>query len=532
MSKTGVVRDGRVQAFEMRVRNFKRISLVYIDLTSGDIIEIRGDTAQGKTSVLDAIEAVASRFVSPSMVHRGAAKAEIMIQLDGARIERVIPAEEARGKRRNGTTLVTVDGHAIKDGEAYAEAIFGRGGFRPMDFVRLGMGDAAGRTDRLRQQRRMLLSALPELLTGTEINARVKMLGDDVYASMCEIDLDGLDLEGSAYGVCEEIEAACLKRFTEANGEYERAQRAMELTPAPDRVAPKADQETCEARVQTALEQMVGAKEREKGIAGRRSRMTALRAEIAKELDLPGRAKVGHTRDAYVEQCQVLTGEVDDIQSRIAALRKELIAKEGELNEAVKKREQALALERRVAAQETRLADLLVLERELASEGTDEDVQGLRAALEEARADSEARRLQDAHDANARLAASNAVKMERFKRLVALFRDEIPREILAKADLGVEGLTLDQDQLYVGDDPLIQLGNSAQMVVAVRIWAGMHPRAPLVPIDGAESLGADDRIALARAAKELGVTMILTYVDADAEPSPGVVVMRDGTVVN
>ena len=522
----------RVEALRLRVQNYKRIGAtpVTIDLSDGEIHEIRGDTDSGKTSILDSLDALVSEYVPTSMVHRGADKAEIVLELDEATIERVIPAEGEAGRRKIGTTLVTTrEGHAIKDGSAFVRSIFGRGGFHPMDFVRLGMGDPKGRTERLREQRRMLLSALPVSLSGEDVALRVKALGEDVFAAMDEVDLGGLDFEQSAYLVCESIERACSVRFAEENAEYERAKGRIELTPAPEHMAPKRSQAECDGAVESALQLLAGARERQKGIAGRAAQRDRLRQEVeAAESELPELGALRRTTEAYEKQCEELTSEIGGISDQIAALQKQLAEKNGALSEALKKRERCRQLQRDVAAQEARKKDLEVLERELSSTGQVEDLEGLRVALEEARGDAESRRLQDAHDANAAVLAEAKWSAQTFGSLVRLFRDVIPKEILSTADLGVEGLTLDEDQLYVGPDPLNQLGTSAQMVVAVKLAAGMNPRIPFILLDGAESLGSEDRKTLGQAAHDLGLKPIMTYVDPGAKPGPGVTVMENG----
>jgi hypothetical protein len=79
--------------------------------------------------------------------------------------------------------------------------------------------------------------------------------------------------------------------------------------------------------------------------------------------------------------------------------------------------------------------------------------------------------------------------------------------------------------------PLHALGTSQQIRTGVLVAAALNPRSAFVLVDGAESMGRADRLALADAAQELGLQLILTVVDPDAAPGPDVTVMREGESV-
>mgnify|MGYP000922356984 CR=1 FL=1 len=51
----------RARIVEVRVRNVKCVREAVIDMSSGDIHEVRGDSGQGKTSILRSIEAALLR---------------------------------------------------------------------------------------------------------------------------------------------------------------------------------------------------------------------------------------------------------------------------------------------------------------------------------------------------------------------------------------------------------------------------------------------------------------------------------------
>src|SRR5690606_33138492 len=91
MKKNGKNQSGRVHLLRLAARNVKTLREVEID-EFGEVLEIRGDTGQGKTSILEAIEGGLTGL-DPAMVRKGADAAEIILELDNARIQRIVRAD-------------------------------------------------------------------------------------------------------------------------------------------------------------------------------------------------------------------------------------------------------------------------------------------------------------------------------------------------------------------------------------------------------------------------------------------------------
>jgi hypothetical protein len=138
---------------------------------------------------------------------------------------------------------------------------------------------------------------------------------------------------------------------------------------------------------------------------------------------------------------------------------------------------------------------------------------------------------QDALDAAAKDAHAARERAKRYDALVEFFRDTLPRELLANAELPVEGLSVDADQILINGIPLHQLGTSQQIRVGVLIASRLNPASAFILVDGAESMGKKDRAELAKVAHELGLQLIMTIVDPDAVPAPGVTVMEAGAAL-
>jgi hypothetical protein len=174
-------------------------------------------------------------------------------------------------------------------------------------------------------------------------------------------------------------------------------------------------------------------------------------------------------------------------------------------------------------------AELAEIDRAgLATGTTPEALRDLCIKMNNAQAVTSARRLQDAHDAASERAIKARQYADYFDKLVALFRDELPKRLVARMTMPAEGLAVESETIKIHGVPLHQLGTSEQIRVGVAIAAALNPQTGFILVDGAESMGRGDRLALAEAAKEQGLQLIMSFVDPDAEPKDGVVVMSHG----
>lgn len=515
MSENG---HGRVHILQLKARNVKLLKEVAIDF-KGDIHEIAGDTGQGKTSILESIEG-AIRGLDPRMVRKGQTKAEIELVLDEATIKRILGED---GKE----VLMVTDarGKTVERAKEFLKTLCGPTAFRPVEWVQLGGGDGKGRTERLRRQRDMLLEALSLTLTQEIVMEAVDSLGDEFTAALAEVNLDGVDFEQHPFVVCSALERVCYDYRKLQNSKAEEAENRLKVTPAPERSAPKRPIEELAAEEQKAIEAYHQAKGRTSSRAALQQQRTALAATIEEErAALPERERVQKT-------LAKLRRDKELAESEIETLKRQLEEKQQYLRTTEEQIERGTAVERRWALQDGRIQDLAAMDQELARAAGGEDLAALEKAMERARADAEARRLQDAHDAAAHTAAQARERAETFSRLVVLFRDDLPKALLETANLPVKGLGVDGDCVIINGVPLHQLGTSEQIRVGCLIASALNPRSGFVLVDGAESLGRKDRAALAEAAHELGLQLIMSVVDPDATPAEGRTVMAAGEVV-
>ena len=154
-TKTQEAGPEKARVLSLHARNVKCVKEVAINF-DGDIQEIRGDSGQGKTTILTAIEG-ALRGLDPEMVRKGESAAEIELHLTEGRIKRIVPADGSAH------TLMVTDknGAPVAKAKDFLNTIVASGdAFRPIAWVQLGGGEDRGRTERLRRQRDQLLEGL------------------------------------------------------------------------------------------------------------------------------------------------------------------------------------------------------------------------------------------------------------------------------------------------------------------------------------------------------------------------------------
>ena len=518
-AKTGRVPDNRSRILSITARNIKRIREVCID-DMGDIVEIRGDADQGKTSILDAIEGSLTG-IDKSMVRRGADKAELELVLSDATIKRIIGAEDGK------EILMVTDaaGKAVDRGKDFLKTICGSAAFRPLAWVQLSGGAGKGATERRRMQRDQLLESLNVSLGADKVVDIIeRQLGQDHVDAMDQINIDGVDFDQHPFVVCRALLGAAKEHYKVKHAEQERAEEAQRHTPAPAIAAPKQDAETLRAEAREATRKYHEANARAADAQSLVARRDALAKGVAESAEtLPDAGKVQAAREKYGAQETELIEKIEALEAELEAARESL----GKARAALEKCAQAEQRIKRHQADELELADA---EARLANQQV-LDVDALREAEAKALERLEARELQDKHDAASAIAQEAAEVAKRYKALVELFRDGIPKQLLAEADLPVSGLSVDDDQILIDGVPLHQLGTSRQIKLGVLIAHALNPRSGFVLVDGAESMGSADRIALAETAAELGLQLIMTFVDPDAVPGEGVTVMREGLAV-
>lgn len=294
-----------VRIVRLEAENFKRLQAVQIT-PDGALVPICGRNAQGKSSVLDAIEAAlgGKKSVPARAVRDGEERARVVLELDDLVVTRTFTAA-------GGTSLKveSKDGARYGSPQAMLDRLVGELSFDPLGFARM---DGRARVEMLR---RLLGVDLGPIETErqeayeerTLVNRTVKRL-EAQLASMPPASAEPLE-EVSVGDLARELEQAQRRhdQHAQAKSELERTRRAVSA--AEERARAKREEI---ARLQRELGELEGKIEAGRGAVGELERR--IEAEAA---DLP---------DLAVIRQRIASAEEVNAAARESARRKEVEA--------------------------------------------------------------------------------------------------------------------------------------------------------------------------------------------------------------
>lgn len=519
------MKQDRIKVLALRVQNVKSVRAA--DLTfDGTLQIIAGDTGQGKTTVLESIRA-GLMGLDPELINNDADSADILLVLNMAKIHRLV--------NRDGdeTLLVTdQDGNKVKQAKRFLQAIAGRDIFNPIEWVQLGGGDKKGKTERLRQQRDQLLNGIPMVLDAKRVRRMAGEIDPACAIAIDELGFESVDFEQHGLAVCNELHGLCYEHRKALNIRADDADATLKITPAPDTMPPDVSLDVLQGR----------AAELRKAIAVGEAADERRAAILARQGTIATRIK--GRRDQIETLCdpfdpQAVEQELATAEQKRAEVRESIAELERQLAD-LRQQEATITMEMEGVAEAAKLHALNVqdeaafaeTESELAAIPGDGKRKENAADLDVVLGQIRDREQLDRHEKAKATAAACRAKSDVFNELVNLFRDKLPKQLLWDAELPVPGLGIDGDTVTINGVPLHLLGTSEQMRVGVMVAAHLNPDCGFILVDRAESIGQKDLRALAEAAVEHGLQLIISRVDDEAEPGPGVTVMRDGAPVS
>lgn len=497
----------RTHILKVYAKNVKVIKEVEIN-DIGDIVEIRGDTGQGKTAILDAIKGGLCGL-DPSMVRQGETTAEIILTLDDAKIRRIINADGGKDKI---TVTDPKTGKSLGTAKEFLSALCGKTIFNPLEFVRLGQGDAKGKTERLRRQREILLDAMPVSLCREDAVAAIRKVAPDEQCLFSGIDFDVHGLV-----VCQSIQKQYYDSRKQQNAITSNLESELSLIPIPARV-PDEPLHECKRLAGEASSRFYKAQAEESVREQSRARAGELRVIISEmESSIP--QNIDGKLSEIAKESYEINASIENLRRQIS----ELESRREILDQKTRDLHKAKAQNDRLDAFR---AELLSLES--STSNPTHDLDELKSLSDAAANAVTSREIADRRDVLSKKLNESLEAARRLDAIVKLFRDDLPKSIVESMEMPVPGIGIDGDTVTYNGIPLHQLGTSEQIKIAVLLAAALNPRTGFILIDGAESMGSKDRLALAEASKELDLQLIMTYVDPTAEPSNNTIVMRNG----
>lgn len=214
----------------LQAERFKRLTAVDIS-PDGAVIQIRGKNGQGKSSVLDAIEAAlgGKKSLPEKPVREGEETARIVVELDGLVVRRTFDVD--------GTTTIKVeatDGARYSSPQTLLDELVGKLSFDPLAFVR---SDPKARAETLKSiagvdTRKLELQRAGAYEDRTEVNREAKRL--EAQASGIKVTPDAPAELVSVADIAAELEEGqrAHAEYADTQAEWKQTQHAIETADA------------------------------------------------------------------------------------------------------------------------------------------------------------------------------------------------------------------------------------------------------------------------------------------------------------
>jgi len=485
----------------LTIRNFLGVSEAKI-APKGKVTVLAGDNKQGKSSVLKAIPAC-FQGMKPAMIHNGAERAEIAIELGDLVVTRVqtLLTQSVTVKDRQGRVQTAP--------QKFLNGLFGGFAFNPMAFLLAGD----------KEQRSILLQEMDVTATKEAIE---KEAGEPIP----------LPESGPALVMYADAHRIFYDRRTDINRRLKekRIAAAEVLKKLPEGYKPIEGidgKATANRQLLSGVQTTIAGLQAEK-VAAERAKETRKKTEerIQKNQGTLARAKEALAKEVHPDLL-TLVKKVEDARLALRAA------------------ENDLQVGREVAANIDRLAgDVAGMERDIRQD--QETLAALPGAFDESLLDAEAKTLDEL------MSESDAIEAERSRQriwnehvilreeaedaeeqagklsaLVERFGNDLPAQAVREAKLPIPGLALSGEKITVDGKSLDDLSTSEQMGVTMAIAKSLAGELKVICIDGAERLDEKTRAEFIRQAEGDEFYYFVTRVGA---PQTGEIEIRDGKV--
>lgn len=490
----------------LTIRNFLGVSEAKI-APKGKVTVLAGDNRQGKSSVLKAIPAC-FQGMTPAMIHTGAERAEIAIELGDLVVTRIqtLKAQSVSVKDKMGRIQTAP--------QKFLNGLFGGFAFNPMAFLLAND----------KEQRSILLQAMDVTVTKEEVEAA---------ASTGEAkEMIPLPESGPALAMYADAHRYFYTARTDVNRRLKAKQVAAAevLKKLPEGYAPVEGIEQKGLAIQQLL-------------SGVRSSISALEAdkkaaERAKETRTKTEERIRNNQGILARAKEALGKEVlPDLVS--------LVKKVEDARLALRAAEEALQAGREVVSNIDRLkGDVASMERDIRQD--QETLAALPGTFDESLLTAKAETLDDLMIESAAIETERSRQrtwneyailrdeakeaFEESERLSALcdrFGNDLPAQALREAKLPIPGLALPDEKITVDGKPLDDLSTSEQMGVTMAIAKSLAGELKVICIDGAERLDEKTRAEFIRQAEGDDFYYFVTRV---GEAKPGEIEIVGGKV--
>lgn len=443
MTKT----NGSLTITKIEAKNL--LKFVDFSVTPGKLTKFSGSNNQGKTSALRLAEIAMRGSTNPHVIHQGAEKGEVIVEFsDETKLRRSFTGANQYVK------ITDEKGRVIPSPQKYLDTLLGE--YREHQFNPIGWLDLAPK-----EQIRLLLNAIHVSVTPEEISAAIGFPapsldyfrhGLEVLAEVrehfaAERRAENVTVERLRSEVTALTAKLPAERPAVTNETWEAAiTRTAEARNARAKVDALALAANEHAKAVTRIDQAI---DREKKDV---SRIEQKIAELHAEIE-----KLVAQKAQYELRIEALARDYGELAGSTPPSPEEIVAAAALVSEAVAA-ERALSELDRVAAEFDRIA---VLESN---------------------------------------AVTHSVTASALDAAVKTLSNEMPRLLMAKAQLPVDSLTIDGERILIDGTDLQYQSTSKQIEISLAIARALNPKLRVICIDGWESLDAERQAAFIAAA--------------------------------
>jgi len=438
-----------------RIEAKNLLKFVDFSVTPGKVTKFSGSNDQGKTSALRLAEIAMRGSTNPHVIHQGAEKGEVTVEFsDDTKLRRSFSGAGQYIK------ITDEKGRVIPSPQKYLDNLLGE--YREHQFNPIGWLDLPPK-----EQIRLLLNAIHVTVTPAEITAAI---GFDAPLTI-DYSKHGLEV------LAEVRESLAADRKAEnATVEKIRSEATARRAGLPAARPAVTDEVRQAAHTQTAEARNARARVDALSLAANEHAKAVARIDTA----------IGRENQDF--------GRLGDQIALLEAQRGQIAARMDALN-----RDKAeLANSTPPSREEIEAAAAAVLQAETAERALD-DLERVAAEFDRiASLDSDA--------------ASHAVTASVLDSAVKTLTNEMPRILMAKAQLPVDSLAIDGERLLIDGTDLQYQSTSKQMEISLAIARALNPKLRVICVDGWESLDAERQAAFIAAATGDGYQYLVSQV--------------------
>lgn len=467
-----------MKILQLSAENFKRISVVEIT-PSGNLVQITGRNAQGKTSVLDAIwvTLAGATHLQAVPIRKGADKATLQLKLGGDKVEMIATRTIRKRKEAEGfTTTLTVEsaeGFRAPQPQDMLDKLLGSLTFDPLAFTR----------------------------------KKPKEQFEELRAFVPGVDFDKITKDN---------DRDYAKR-TEVNRDAKRARSAEEGVQVPDSI----DDTTQPVDEAALITELSGAAEHNATIERRKERRAEAQEKIdggptrLKTLEDETNAAIQANQDDLDEAVRGWEAEIARFQCAIADARSSSGRKQAEI-----------AVRGSIAYADAGkfFDDLRATVDDAPPLPEPIDTDALTANITEARQINAAIRLRDQRDAHRATAERLEAEATALTEAMAT-REKTKAEAIANAELPVAGLGFGDGAVTINGLPFDQASDAEQLRTSIAIAMAANPKLRVIRVRDGSLLDDDALKLLAEMAQEKDYQVWLERVSSDGKTG---FVLEDG----